>query len=114
MIVKALETKVNSLLREVDVIKDDFSFKLRSLEKKNNINGMDALELRRLQENLQQRTDMVIKELKQTAGQDEVAVLKKYLEYWNPMRFVTQDDLDRVLREAENARSTGDAASRVV
>ena len=41
--------------------------------------------------------DLIIKELKRTAGKEEITVLKKYLEYWNPINFVTKQDLDRTL-----------------
>jgi len=40
---------------------------------------------------------LIIRELKRTAGKEEITVLKKYLEYWNPINFVTQRDLERTL-----------------
>jgi hypothetical protein len=41
--------------------------------------------------------DLVVRELKRTAGIEEVQTLKKYVEFWNPMNFVTQRDLDKAI-----------------
>ena len=40
---------------------------------------------------------LIIKELKQTAGAEEVMTLKKYVEFWNPLNFVTQKDLEKAV-----------------
>ncbi|HLC89058.1 MAG TPA: hypothetical protein VJG49_03400 [Candidatus Nanoarchaeia archaeon] len=95
--VKALEGKVNNLLREVDILKNDFINKNSQLKKDLKIFNEELLETRREHEQTLQRMDLIIRELKQTAGIEEVTTLKKYLEFWNPMNFVTQKDLDRIL-----------------
>ncbi len=95
--VKGLEAKVNNLLREVDVIKNDFMKKVDELKKEEKTINDDVLEIKRQQEKAVQKMDLIIKELKQTAGIEEVMILKKYVEFWNPMNFVTQKDLDRAV-----------------
>lgn len=94
---KGLESKVNNLLREVDLIKNDFVKKHLELKKEVKLFNEDLLELKREQEISSKKMDLVIKELKRTAGKEEVDVLKKYMEYWNPMNFVTQRDLERAV-----------------
>ena len=59
--------------------------------------NQDLLELKRNEEKTHQKMDLIIKELKKTAGAEEVITLKKYVEFWNPLNFVTQRDLDRAL-----------------
>jgi hypothetical protein len=49
------------------------------------------------QQKVLEKMDLVIKELKQTAGIEELMVIKKYMDYWNPLNFVTQKDLDRAI-----------------
>ena len=95
--VKALESKINNLLREVEVLKNDFSKKNTDLKKDAKMLNADLLELKRERDKTQQKMDLVIKELKQTAGLEEVMVLRKYMEFWNPLNFVTQRDLERVV-----------------
>lgn len=96
--IKGVESKVNTLVREVDVLKNDYIKKHNDLKRDLKIFNDDILTLKRAQDQAQQKMDLVIKELKQTAGVGEVSVLKKYIEYWNPLNFVTQKDLDRVVQ----------------
>ena len=57
----------------------------------------DALELKREQTQALQKIDLIIGELKRTAGVEEVATIKKYIDFWNPLNFVTQRDLERMV-----------------
>lgn len=95
--VKALETKVNNLVREVNIIKNDFVKKNMSLRKEMKTLNEDMLEVKRNNESTVQKIDLIIKELKKTAGIEEVEVLKKYVDFWNPINFVTQRDVERVV-----------------
>ena len=96
--IKGVESKVNTLVREVDVLKNDYIKKHNDLKRELKLFNEDALALKRAQDQAQQKMDLVIKELKQTAGVEDVAVLKKYVEFWNPINFVTQKDLDRAVQ----------------
>jgi len=96
--IKGVESKVNTLVREVDVLKNDYIKKHNDLKRELKIFNDDILALKRTQNQAQQKMDLVIKELKQTAGVEDVAVLKKYVEFWNPLNFVTQKDLDRAVQ----------------
>ena len=95
--VKGLESKVNNLLREVDVLKNDFINRANKLNKDFKTLNDDMVELRHEQEKMDQKIVLIIKELKQTAGMEEVTTLKKYLEFWNPLNFVTQKDLEKAI-----------------
>jgi len=95
--VKALEGKVNNLLREVNVLKNDFIHKNTDLKKEMKILYDDVIEMKHEQEKTIQKMDMIVKELKKTAGIEEVMTLRKYIDFWNPMNFVTQRDLDRAI-----------------
>jgi len=110
---KALESKVNNMVREVDVIKNDLVKKQNQIKKDVKSVSDDVMEMKHTQEQFVQRVDIIIKELKQTAGIEEVMTLRKYIDLWNPMTFVTQRDLERaidariaVLKKKENG---GDA-----
>lgn len=95
--VKSLESKANNLLREVDVLKNDFIMRANKLNKDFKTLSDDMTELRHQQEKTEQKMMLIIKELKQTAGAEEVTTLKKYVEFWNPLNFVTQRDLEKTV-----------------
>src|SRR3989338_10985257 len=93
--VKGLESKVNNLLREVNVLKNDFIRRANQLNKDFKTLSDDQMEIRHEQEKMNQKMTLIINELKQTAGAEEVITLKKYVEFWNPLNFVTQKEIGR-------------------
>ncbi|MDP3698989.1 MAG: hypothetical protein Q8R47_05370 [Nanoarchaeota archaeon] len=95
--VKGLESKVNNLLREVDVLKNDFIKRANQLNKDFKTLSDDQVDIRHEQEKMNQKMALIINELKQTAGVEEVMTLKKYVEFWNPLNFVTQRDLEKAI-----------------
>ena len=95
--VKGLESKVNNLLREVNVLKNDFINRANKLNKDFKTLSDDLLEIRHEQEKTNQKMTLIINELKQTAGAEEVVTLRKYVEFWNPLNFVTQRDLEKAI-----------------
>jgi len=95
--VKSLEGKVNNLLREVDMLKNDFMKKQSNIKSEVKAMNEDILEVKHLQSKSNQQIDLIIKELKKTAGMEEVQTLKKYVDFWNPINFVTQRDLERAI-----------------
>jgi len=103
MWIKGLESKVNTLLREVDILKNDFLNKQNTMKKDLKVLNQDLLEMKRQQDASLRMMDLMIQELKKTAGAEEVTVLKKYMEYWNPLTFVTQRDLERALASQQSS-----------
>ncbi len=97
VLVKALEGKVNNLVREVNVLKHDLTTKNKKIADELKNMNEDLLDLRRDQEMMTRKMDLVVKELKQTAGIDDVTTIKKYIDLWNPLHFVTQRDVERIV-----------------
>ncbi len=116
--VKSLETKINSLTREFELIKNESLRKQGSMKHEIKQINDGVTEVKHAQEQLQQSVDLLIKEIKQTAGTEEVEVIKKYIEYWNPLNFVTQKDLERLvdmkLAEAQKAKEAEKHAKKQV
>tara|TARA_Y100000310_G_scaffold333190_1_gene410228 strand:+ start:287 stop:742 length:456 start_codon:yes stop_codon:yes gene_type:complete len=48
----------------------------------------------------------LIKELKETAKRDEVKVLEKYINFWNPVKFVTQNEVEAIVKELIKKNTT--------
>ncbi|MEW5897170.1 MAG: hypothetical protein AB1668_05730 [Nanoarchaeota archaeon] len=103
--VKGLESKVNNLVREIDVLKNDFIKRSNQLNKDLKTATDDLVELKHEQEKTLQKMDLIISELKKTAGSEEVAMLKKYIDLWNPLNFVTQRDLQRAVENMVNEKN---------
>ena len=48
---------------------------------------------------LKDTLSLVIQDLKECAKKDELAVLDKYLKLWEPVKFVTQNQVERIVNE---------------
>lgn len=102
--IKGIESKLNNLRREFDVLKEDSSKKYDKLGKEIKTINDDLVELKREREKINEKIDLIIKELKLTAGKEELESLKKYIDLWSPMNFVTQRDVERIVEEKMRER----------
>lgn len=46
-----------------------------------------------------ERTELIIKELKLSAKKEDIAVLQRYIELWDPVKFATHDEIEKVIDE---------------
>ena len=95
--VKALESKLNGLRREFELLKNNTTKHNSEVKQEIKTLNQDLVELKHSQEKVKENQELIIKEIKRTAGKEEVEVLKKYIEFWNPMHFVTQKDVERLI-----------------
>ena len=59
----------------------------------------DIAELHNKLNLMEERMILIVKELKLTAKKEDVDVMKKYVELWNPMRFATKDQVEKMIEE---------------
>lgn len=64
----------------------------------------DILDLKRAINDIQNKVLLVIKEMQLTAKSEDVDVLRKYLEFWDPIKFVTMNQVENMIREAMENR----------
>lgn len=97
--IRGVEGKLNILRREFDVLRGNETKKYDKLNKECKIINEELLELKREIEKIKENLNLIIKELKLTAGKEEILTLKKYVDLWNPLTFVTQRDVERIIEE---------------
>jgi hypothetical protein len=56
-------------------------------------------EIRRQIKEIESRIIMIIKELRMSANKEDVEGLKRYVELWEPVKFVTQNQVERIVEE---------------
>lgn len=92
-----IEDRSSNLTRRVQVA-DDALLKLRKKvdDEIKTINS-DIVEMRRSITELSNKIDLIIKELKTRAGKEDVESVKKYIEMWEPLNFVTREEVERLI-----------------
>jgi len=111
--IRGIESKLNNLRRELDLLKMDSAKKYEKLGKEVKVMSTDILEIKREREKVIEKMDLIIKELKLTAGKEEVLILKKYIDLWNPMNFATQRDVERLVEEKISQLKTEEPETKV-
>jgi len=48
---------------------------------------------------IQEKILLIVKELRLTAKREDIDVMKKYVELWNPMRFITKEQVENIVEE---------------
>ena len=41
----------------------------------------------------------LVREMEEAATRDEVKILEKYINFWNPVKFVTQNEVEALVKE---------------
>lgn len=62
----------------------------------------ELLELRKDFNDLREKVKMIVKELKDTAKSDDMKLLERYINLWEPVNFVTKNDVDRIVEDKFN------------
>ena len=104
MRLRLVEEKSNNLNKKIEFLERNM---VAANKKKNEmLHNFDAdiLEIKRDIDALKQKTDLIIRELKLSAGKDELNTIKRYLDLWNLARFVTREEVERIVEEAMQAR----------
>jgi len=59
----------------------------------------ELLELRKDFNDLKEKVKLIVKELKDTAKSDDVKLLERYINLWEPVNFVTKNDVDKIVED---------------
>jgi len=64
----------------------------------------DMIEIRKEIQEIKDKLMLVIKELQSVARKEEVRVLEKYINLWNPVKFVSQNEIEGIINEVLEKR----------
>jgi len=97
--IKVIEEGVNNLRRKLLVMEqnDLNRHKKDILEQKSSLGEIN--DLKKETDNLKHVLLEVISELKGCARKEDVEVLKKYINIWNPINFVTEETVQKMIDE---------------
>ena len=62
------------------------------------------METRHEMDDIKGKIMLIIKELQMLARSEDVDVLRKYLDMWQPVNFVTQNEVEKMVRDAVDSK----------
>ena len=100
--VKILEDKTSNLRRKVQINEENILAQNKKSSDSMKVMQSDLLEVKRDIEDIKEKIRLIVKELKLTAKSDDVKVVEKYLDLWEPVEFVTRAEARKMIdREIE-------------
>lgn len=115
-----LANEVNSLSRRLRLVEEGFTNLRRffqateeNIVAKNKLYTAeiktitsDISEIRKEMQEIREKLLLVIKELQTVARKEEVKVLEKYINLWNPIKFVSQNEIEGIINEVLDKRKS--------
>lgn len=97
---RLLEEGFTNLRRFFQVTEENVIAKNKHFSAEIKTIASDIMEIRKEVQELRDKLILVIRELQTVARKEEVKVLEKYINLWNPIKFVTQSQVQEIIAEA--------------
>ncbi|MBI2138160.1 hypothetical protein HYU13_01100 [Candidatus Woesearchaeota archaeon] len=97
--IRVLEERYNNLRTEVKLTEDNMVKKNKKLATDLKTLTSDITEVRHEIEEVKERILLLVKELQGFAKKGDIQTLQKYIEMWEPLNFVTHQELEDALNE---------------
>lgn len=101
---RLLEEGFTNLRRFLQVTEENIVAKNKHYSAEIKTIASDITEIRKEMQEIKDKIMLVIKELQTTARKEEVKVLEKYINLWNPIKFVTQNEVEQIINEVLEKR----------
>lgn len=96
---RVLEERYTNLQAELRVTEENMINRGKRLTTEIKTLTLDINELRKEINEIKDKVLMIIKELQGCAKREDMKVLQKYIEMWEPMNFVTHKEVEEVVNE---------------
>ncbi len=109
--IRVLENKYSTVNEHLLVINQNMIEEYKKLIEEIKAVNVEIKEIKESVFNLKDTAKKMVQEMGIFARKDELKVLEKYINLWNPIEFVTETDLNKILEEKLKKR-TGKAGRR--
>jgi hypothetical protein len=99
---RVTEERYNDLRRKLHVIEENMLSHHKKVIAENKVLKSDLLSMKRQIRQVEDKMVMLIKELQLTARKEDVDVMRRYVELWNPVRFVSAEQVEKIVDERMN------------
>ena len=97
--VRNVEERLSNLQRQVEVIEQNRLSSTKQSRTDIRAANDEISELKAAVSQLREDVNGILEELKNLARKDDVDVVKKYLDIWEPMHFVQQSEVEGIVRQ---------------
>lgn len=99
---KTLEDRYSTLRKAVQVTEQNMLTSNKKVFDSIKIINSDILEIKHGMSDMKEKLAMFAKELSLNATKEEVGILRKYIDFWEPLNFVTRNEVNKIIDEKLN------------
>ena len=96
---RLLEDRYKTLHQKMQLTDENMLDSHKKIHKELRANKSEIDELKHTIGKLNENVGLVIAELKKCARTEDIKTLEKYLGYWQPVKFVTQEQVERIVKD---------------
>ena len=104
MRLRILEERYNNIRRRIQVNDQNMIRTNKRFTEEIKMLNSDISEMKMSLNEIKDKVILIIKELSDTPKKEEFQVLKKYIEMWEPMNFVTQQEIESIVEDIINKK----------
>ena len=99
-----LEERYSEIRKKLQVAEQNMLSDFKRLHTEVKSSNSEVMETRHEMDDIKGKIMLIIKELQMLARSEDVDVLRKYLDMWQPVNFVTQNEVEKMVRDAVDAK----------
>ena len=96
---RLLEESFTNMRRTVEVLEQNMLSKNKLFATEIKTINSDMVDIKQEIAEIKNRMLEMINELRECAKRDELKVLEKYINFWSPVKYVTQNDVEDIVKE---------------
>ena len=97
---RVMDEQQTNLRRKLQMVEQNMLSNNKRLGQEiKNVNA-EIVDVKRMVAEIENKILLIIKEIKESARKEDVDVLQKYVNMWEPVNFVTRDEVEKMLEEA--------------
>lgn len=101
---KILEERYTNLKSRLQLIDQNMLLNNKKTTTDFKIINSDISELKNKVNDINEIINLIIKELKNTSSKEDVEVLQKYINLWEPVNFVTRKEVEKLINDIKSEK----------
>jgi hypothetical protein len=97
--VRVLEERYSSIRKNIQVNEQNMIAINKNLVTENKSVNLEIADIKQAINEMKEELRLIVLELKETVKKDEFKVLQRYIQLWEPLNFVTHDEMQRYFEE---------------
>lgn len=97
--IRIMEERYDNLRRKTQVTDQNMLMNHRKAMNETKVLHENITEIKRELQEIKEKVRMIIKDLNDTARKEDILVLQKYINLWEPVHFVTRNEVKKLIEE---------------